>query len=94
MQFFPNASTDFLSYIPARRYTLFINRDIKKRLVNGYRFNEIGVVAKDLMNLRGNLGIMVMIAFYDDKLRTQPFGGGCSHRRMNPIATSFVACRS
>ena len=67
--------------------------DIEESLVDGNRFDEVGVFLEDAMYLLRHLLVMLMAARHDDETRTTLLGLGDGLRRVNAKLPCLIACR-
>ena len=90
-----DASLYLLGNIHRHFYPFLILRYIKKGLINGDGFDEIGIFLEYLMYLMGYFCIIRMSAGYDNEVRATLFGLSDGLCRVNAILPCLIAgCRN
>ena len=93
LQLIANAPLDFEGYIHRHVHAPFVDRDIKKSLINGKRFDEVGIIVEDGMYLPRHLFIFPIIPIHHDKLRTAPLGRHHGLGRMHAKSPGLITGR-
>ena len=84
-----NAAFDFAGHQCGRPFV----RHVEKSLVERQRFDEVGIVGKDLAYLHRHRLVHLVPRFHEDELGTEPSRLGRRECRVHPIGSRLVAGR-